>query len=198
MDCVFAVQGDDYILFGCEKASLSGSIFKYHDNESKIIKLSKNKLLGVVGEAYDKRHFNKLIKCNLDLYKFKNGHELTTEESASYIRTELAEGIRSHPHQCNCLLAGFDADGPKLYWLDYMGSYAKLLKAAHGYGAYLIYGIMDNYYQKPMTLQQGELIIEKCINELKTRFTANFDSFEIFKITKDGIEDVSDKFNRRN
>ena len=152
--------------------------------------------MACVGESYDKKNFPKLIKANMELYYFKNGNRLTTDETAAYIRKELAEGIRSSPHQCNCLVAGFDIDGPKLYWLDYLGSYAKLLKAAHGYGAYFLYGLMDNFYKKNLSLDDGENIIKKCINELKTRFAINMVDFDVFKITKDGIEDISNKFNK--
>jgi len=196
MDCVFGIQGKDYILLAGDRASVSNSIIKLQDTDHKILKLTNNQMIACVGEAYDKKNFSKYIKANMENYYFQNGQRLTTDETAAYIRKELAEGIRSSPHQCNCLIAGFDSDGPKLYWLDYLGSYAKLLKAAHGYGAYFLYGLMDNYYKKNLSLNEGEMIIEKCINELKTRFSINMVDFDIFKITKDGIEDISNKFNR--
>ena len=196
MDCVFGVQGKYYILLAGDRASVSNSIIKLQDTDHKIFKLANNQLIATVGESYDKQNFAKLIKANMELYYFQNGQRLTTDEAASFIRKELAEGIRSSPHQCNCLVAGFDSDGPKLYWLDYLGSYAKLLKAAHGYGAYFLYGLMDNFYRKDLNLAQGEDIIKKCINELKTRFSINMVDFDVFKITKDGIEDISNKFNK--
>ena len=43
---------------------------------------------------------------------------------------------------------------------------------------------------------EGEDIIKKCINELKTRFSINMVDFDVFKITKEGIEDISNKFNK--
>ena len=196
MDCVFGIQGNDYILLAGDRASVSNSIIKLQDTDHKIMKLTDNQMIACVGEAYDKKNFSKYIKANMENYYFQNGQRLTTDETAAYIRKELAEGIRSSPHQCNCLVAGFDTDGPKLYWLDYLGSYAKLLKAAHGYGAYFLYGLMDNYYKKNLSLNEGEMIIEKCINELKTRFSINMVDFDVFKITKDGIEDISNKFNK--
>ena len=195
MDCVFGIQGKDYILLAGDKASVSNSIIKFQDTDSKIWKLTDKQLLACVGESYDKKDFSKYLKANVDYYYFLNGQRLTTDETASFIRKELAEGIRSSPHQCNCLLAGYDEDGPKLYWLDYLGSYAKLLKAAHGYGAYFLYGLMDNFYKKDLNLEEGEFIIKKCINELKTRFSINMVNFDVFKITKEGIEDISKKFN---
>ena len=198
MDCVFGVQGKDFILLAGDRASVGNSIIKFQDSDHKIIKLANNQLMACVGESYDKKNFPKLVKANMELYYFQNGQRLTTDETATYIRKELAEGIRSSPHQCNCLVAGFDSDGPKLYWLDYLGSYAKLLKAAHGYGAYFLYGLMDNFYKKDLSLKEGEIIIKNCISELKTRFAINMVDFDVFKITKDGIEDISDKFNKVN
>ena len=196
MDCVFGIQGKDYILLAGDRASVSNSIIKLQDTDHKIMSLTNSQMIACVGEAYDKKNFSKYIKANMENYYFQNGQRLTTDETAAYIRKELAEGIRSTPHQCNCLVAGFDVDGPKLYWLDYLGSYAKLLKAAHGYGAYFLYGLMDNFYKKDLSLKDGEMIITKCINELKTRFSINMVDFDVFKITKDGIEDISDKFNK--
>ena len=196
MDFVFGIQGKDYILLAGDRASVSNSIIKLQDTDHKIMSLTNSQMIACVGEAYDKKNFSKYIKANMENYYFQNGQRLTTDETAAYIRKELAEGIRSSPHQCNCLIAGFDSDGPKLYWLDYLGSYAKLLKAAHGYGAYFLYGLMDNYYKKNLSLKDGEMIIEKCINELKTRFSINMVDFDVFKITKEGIEDISNKFNR--
>ena len=196
MDCVFGVQGKDYILLAGDRASISNSIIKLQDADHKLFKLTDKQVMACVGESYDKKDFPKFIKANMELYFFQNGQRLTTDEAAAYIRNQFAEGIRSSPYQCNCLLAGFDEDGPKLYWLDYLGSYAKLLKAAHGYGAYFLYGLMDNFYKKNMSLADGEDIIKKCINELKTRFSINMVDFDVFKITKNGVEDISNKFNK--
>lgn len=47
-------------------------------------------------------------------------------------RSELAYGIRNGPYMVNCLIAGFDQSHPQLYWVDYMGTLVKSVKAAHG------------------------------------------------------------------
>ena len=62
MDCVFAIQGKDFILLAGDRASISGSIIKFQDTDHKIWKLSNNQLLACVGEAYDKKNFAKLVK----------------------------------------------------------------------------------------------------------------------------------------
>ena len=51
----------------------------------------------------------------------------------------------------NILLGGIDADGPKLYWIDYLGSLVELEKAAHGYAEYFVYSTMDTLQKKVIT-----------------------------------------------
>ena len=71
-------------------------------------------------------------------------------------------------------------------------------KAAQGYGAYFLYGLMDNYYKKDFTFNDACDCVRKCIYELKTRFLVNIVDYDVFKITKDGIQDISDMFNKKN
>ena len=73
----------------------------------------------------------------------KNGIKLSIEDTANFIRNELAEAIRKGPYMVNCLLAGFEGDEPRLYWLDYLGTVVELKKAAHGYAEYLTNSTMD-------------------------------------------------------
>ena len=120
-----------------------------------------------------------MICCNSIsfIFLFDKGQRLTTDETVSYIRNLLATWIRSNPHQRNCLVTGLDIDGPKLYWLYYLWSYVRLLKAAHGYGAYFLYGLMDNFYKKNLSLAEAEIIVKNCIKEFKTRYLENSRNF---------------------
>ena len=194
MDCAFAVQGKDYILLATDKAVMT-SIIKLQDSDTKTIRLRDNQIMAACGDNHDRKTFSKLVQCNMDYYYYMNGNRLTTSEAASYTRSLLAEAIRKHPYQCNVLIAGCDVQGPKLYWIDYLGSMQQVTKGAHGYGAHFLYGIMDNYYKKDFDLESGEKCIKSCINELKTRFLVNMVKFNVYKISENGIEDVSVKFN---
>ena len=194
MDCAFAVQGKDYILLATDKAVMT-SIIKLQDSDTKTIRLSDNQIMAACGDNHDRKTFSKLVQCNMDYYYYMNGNRLSTSEAASYTRSLLAEAIRKHPYQCNVLIAGCDVQGPKLYWIDYLGSMQQVTKGAHGYGAHFLYGIMDNYYKKDFDLESAEKCIKSCINELKTRFLVNMVKFNVYKISENGIEDVSVKFN---
>jgi len=55
---------------------------------------------------------------------------MDTHETAHFIRSELAKSIRKSPIQANSMLAGYDENGPSLYWLDYMGTMTKVKHSA--------------------------------------------------------------------
>ena len=46
------------------------------------------------GEPGDAANFSELIKANMQLYSFRNGHTLSTHAAANYTRNELATALR--------------------------------------------------------------------------------------------------------
>ena len=146
MDCAFAIQGTDYILIASDR-SVARSIIKLQDSDDKLTLLSNTQILAACGEVSDRKSFSKLVFGELEYYYYRYNTRLDTDEVANYTRSVMAENLRKSPVQANCLVAGYDKDGPKLYWMDYLGSSSKVTKAAHGYGGHFLYGIMDNYYK---------------------------------------------------
>lgn len=104
--------------------------------------------MGVVGEHSDVLAFGDYVQKNLAFMEYKNGNKLSIDDTANFIRHELAEAIRKGPYSVNILLAGFEGDKPRLYWLDYLGSVIEVRKAAHGYAEYLVSSAMDTLEHK--------------------------------------------------
>ncbi len=122
--------------------------------------------------------------------KYKNGYGLSTDDTAQFIRSELAEAIRKGPYSVNCLLAGFEGDEPRLYWIDYLGSVIETSKAAHGYAEYLTSSVMDTLQSSELTEEQGLKIIDRCLNSMKDRFVISQSSFSIKVVRKEGVRIV--------
>ena len=81
-----------------------------------------------------------------------------------------------------------------MYWLDYLGSLQKVTKGALGYGSHFLYGIMDQFYNNDLSLEEGKKCIGACINELRTRFVIALSNFQVKLIDKSGISDISDLY----
>lgn len=139
--------------------------------------------------------FGDYIQKNLAYLEYKNGVKLSIDDTANFIRHELAEAIRKGPYSVNILLAGFEGDQPRLYWLDYLGSVVELKKAAHGYAEFLTSTVMDtletkvlNLIKQDMTEEEGISIMDRCLNSMKERFLLTQTSFTVKIIRKDGIK----------
>ena len=139
--------------------------------------------------------FGDYIQKNLAYLEYKNGVKLSIDDTANFIRHELAEAIRKGPYSVNILLAGFEGDQPRLYWLDYLGSVVELKKAAHGYAEFLTSTVMDtletkvlNLVMQEMTEEEGISIMDRCLNSMKERFVLTQTSFTVKIIRKDGIK----------
>merc|ERR1712154_410336 len=166
--------------------------FEYKkDDHDKMMKVSDNILMAVCGEAGDSVQFPEYIAKNVQLYKMKNGYELSPHAAANFTRRNLAEALRSRSSkQVNLLMAGYDKDeGPSLYFMDYLASLNKMPFAIHGYGSLFSLSIMDKYYQPGLDYEGVKELLMKCINEVQKRFLVNLGTFRVRIVDKNGITD---------
>nr|XP_006126016.2 proteasome subunit beta type-2 [Pelodiscus sinensis] len=167
-------------------------IGKLREDHDKMFKMSEKILLLCVGEAGDTVQFAEYIQKNVQLYKMRNGYELSPTAAANFTRRNLADYLRSRtPYHVNLLLAGYDEhEGPALYYMDYLAALAKAPFAAHGYGAFLTLSILDRYYKPSITREEAVELLKKCLEELQKRFILNLPSFSVRFIDKDGIHEM--------
>lgn len=158
-----------------------------------MFKRSSKLLMLVTGEAGDTVQFAEYMEKNIQLYKMKNGYELTPHAAANFTRRNLADSLRSSSaYMVNMLIAGFDdANGPELYFMDWLASLQKVPFAAHGYGAFFSLSIMDRYYKPGLNREEARELLQKCIDEVQRRFLVRLPDFFVRIVDKDGIQDVS-------
>ena len=68
--------------------------------------------------------------------------------------------------------------------MDYLASIHELSRCAHGYAAHFTLGLLDRFYKKDLTEEEGVEIIHRCILELETRFLVNRTGFVIKIVDK--------------
>jgi len=190
MECLIGIQGKDFVLLAAD-TKCARSVVTMKDDHDKMHKVSDNLLMAVCGESGDSVQFPEYISKNVQLYKMRNGYELSPHAAANFTRRNMAEALRSsRPKQVNVLLAGHDKDdGPSLYFLDHLASLHKMTFAIHGYGSLFAMSIMDKYYRPDMDYEQTKDLLMKCINEVQKRFLVNLGTFRVRVIDKCGIAD---------
>ncbi|XP_076364835.1 proteasome subunit beta type-2-like [Tachypleus tridentatus] len=157
-------------------------------------KLSDQLVMAASGEAGDTVQFAEFIEKNIQLYKMRNGYELSPSGAANFTRRNLMEYLRSRtPYLVNLLLAGYDKHtGPELYFMDYLATMAKVPYAAHGYGSFFTLSILDRYYRPDMTEEDAVALLEQCRLEIQKRFIVNLPSFKVRLVNKDGVHNLPD------
>lgn len=171
MECLIGIKGSDYVLVASDTIAARSIIALKKDND-KMFKLSKKLMMLVTGEPGDTVQFAEYIAKNIQLYKMRNGYELSPTAASHFTRKNLADYLRTYsPYYVNLLLAGYDEkQGPALFYLDYLASLSEVPFAAHGYGAYFTLSIMDRYYRKDMTQSEAYDLLCQCVDEVRCYF----------------------------
>ncbi|XP_014207133.1 proteasome subunit beta type-2 [Copidosoma floridanum] len=191
MECLLGIQCKDFVLVAADMTNAS-SIMVMKSDENKLYKLSDKLVMAVCGESGDAIQFSEYISKNLQLYKMRNGYELSPKASANFTRKNLADYLRSRtPYAVNLLMAGCDNEtGPELYFIDYLASSVKVPYAAHGYGGFFALSIMDRYHKCNMSVDDCYDLMKKCVREIHKRLIVNLPNFKVQKVSKDGIENL--------
>jgi 20S proteasome subunit beta 4 len=193
MECLIGIKGKDFVLMATD--SVAGrSIVAMKKDHDKMFSLSSKLLMSVSGEGGDTVQFAEYIAKNIQLYRMRNGYDLSTKAAASFTRRNMADYLRSNtPYFVNLLIGGFDeSDGSDLFYMDYLGSLVRVPFAVHGYGSFFSLSVMDRYYREDLTKEAALELLQKCIDEINTRFIINLTSFKVKIVDKDGIHVLAD------
>jgi len=96
MDTAFAIKGKDFVLL-VQDATVARSIFKLKETEDKTITMDGNKLMSLSGTFADAKNFSNHVQTNIHLYKYQHGYELSTKETANWMRMCMHKALRKNP-----------------------------------------------------------------------------------------------------
>lgn len=187
MDVVIGLTGKDYVMVLTDTAT-NRSIFNLKRDDNKIAMLDDHKVLACGGEPSSRTAFTEYISKNFALTTLKTGLELSNHAAAHFIRNELARAIRAKggAHNAQSILGGVDENGPAMYYLDYLGSLAKVPFTAQGYCAYFSLSVMDKHWKANMTLDEGKEVMKLCMEQLKSRFIVNNPTYRLVAVSSQG------------
>ena len=194
MDVLLGITTADAVLVATSKAAMRGiSVLK--DDDDKTRDLNSSTVMAFSGESGDTVQFAEYLLANIQLYGMRNGYEMSSTAVASYVRTELANALRSRrPYQINLLLGSYDkkTEKPVLHWIDYLAACVPLPYAAHGYASYYVLSLLDRHHRPDMSLEEGMELLKMCVDEIKRRIPLDFKGIHVKIIDKNGIKSSAD------
>lgn len=201
-DTAIAFRCNDYVLVAA--AGLNAFYYiKITDQEDKITQLDTHQVVACIGENGPRTNFTEYIKCNLALNRMRqHDRHSSCAATANFMRSTLANALRSRDgaYQVNCLFAGYDVPvsesddgegGPRLYYMDYLGTLQPVPYAAHGYGASFVIALLDAKWRPDLTPQEGLDLMQKCCDEVKRRVVVSNSFFFVKAVSAKGVEVVS-------
>ncbi|ELT93338.1 hypothetical protein CAPTEDRAFT_176004 [Capitella teleta] len=193
MECLIGIKGKDFVAIATDAKSARSIVQMKHDTD-KVYKMSDRVVMAVSGESGDTVQFAEYIAKNIQLYKMRNGYELSPHAAANFTRKNMADFLRSRtPYMVNLLMAGFDEEkGPSLFFMDYLASLVEVPYGIHGYGSYLSLGILDKFYREDLNREEVLELLRKCVQEIEKRFIVNLGTFKIKIVDKDGVHVLDD------
>ncbi|UKJ87723.1 proteasome subunit beta type 2 [Theileria orientalis] len=191
MDTLIGIRGRDFVAVATDTYEKYGVITMKNDDDSKIMQIDDSKLLLLAGPLGDRSQFGEYIRKSVHYLRYRTSFNMTTKSMAHFVRQQLAEYLRKSPYQVDLLVAGYDFDGPQLYWVDYLASSTSIDRAVHGYGGNLLRGLLDKEYHQNLTVEEAVRLLKKCRHEVKNRFLLSQSNFRAKVIDKNGVHDVS-------
>jgi 20S proteasome subunit beta 4 len=71
-----------------------------------------------------------------------------------------------------------------------MGSCQEMDKAAHGYAAHFLYGLLDRHWKPNMPLSEGIELMKSCIEEMQRRFILAQPKFQLKCVDVAGVREL--------
>ncbi len=141
---------------------------------------------GLVG---DFQTLVRIMRAQANLYEIETGSPITTRAMAKLVSNFLYSR-KMAPLFVNTTIAGVDADGPKLYTMDAIGSLMEDTVGVSGSAMELAVGVLEAGYSKDITVKAGKALIEKAIRVAIGRDALSGDGMDILVITAAGPEET--------
>ncbi|XP_045130863.1 proteasome subunit beta type-2-like [Portunus trituberculatus] len=192
LQCLIGMKFNDFVLMATDMSQLQRIMVQKSDDD-KMYQLSSHLVMAVAGEAGDTTQFAEYIAKNIQLYKMRNGYELSPSAAVHFTRHTLATHLRSRePYTVNLLMGGYDpkTEAAELFYMDFLGASVPVNFYGFGYGGMFTLSITDREYRPDMTEDEAYELMKKCISEVKRRFIVNLPKFRVRLISKDGLKDL--------
>lgn len=194
MEVACGIAFKDFAIVATDSVSVNFGILMVKHNLKKMYHLTDKLLMGVNGETGDTDQFAEYVEKNIQLYKIRNGFELSPKAAATWIQRTLASYLRSRtPYTVNLIIAGYDDEnGAELYYIDNLATMNKVPYALHGYAMMFGFGVIDKLYNENMNEQEAYELMKRILYQLNKRVAASVPVFNVKIVKKDGIHNLED------
>jgi proteasome beta subunit len=189
---------DGVVMAGDRKTTAGGQIIM-NKNKQKVDPINEYIVISGTGTSSDIELFKKLIRSELKLKELRDKKRPTVGEAANLIAMIAYKNIRQPamiPFMAGLMVGGYNVDGTaELYTVEPAGSTEKItdFDANFSSGMPYILGMLEKNYKKDLTIEEGIELAIDAIKSATERDPASGYGVDVFTITKEGINQVSNQ-----
>ncbi|MEM0449519.1 MAG: archaeal proteasome endopeptidase complex subunit beta [Methanomassiliicoccales archaeon] len=181
------------VILASEKRATMGNVIAHKDVQ-KVFKIDDNLGLTTAGLVGDAQLLARYIKAEVELYRLKRNTRMSVKSAATLISNILHRGGGSMGfYYVGLILGGIDRTGGHVYSLDAAGGSIRDDYVAVGSGSLFAYGVLEDLYEKGMTMDEGIDLTIRAMNAAMKRDSASGDGINIVCITKDGYKELTEE-----
>jgi len=158
----------------------------------KIYKIQDNIGAGISGLGGDAKSLVDTMRSESNLYRMRKEKKIPTN-SLARLTSNIFHERKLMPYIVSMILAGYDSDGPRLYFLDPAGGSLEEEKfASAGTGSSVAYGVLEQKYRVNMRKENALELATQSIQQAIERDAATGDKISVVDIDEDGYRELSD------
>ncbi len=176
---------DKGVLLAAEKRATMGSFIASKD-VNKILFVSDKVAITTAGGVGDAQSLARILRAELELYKYSRGQPLTIQGSATLLANML-QGNKYYPYFVQIIIAGYDS-APQLFDLDLFGGLLEEKYTSTGSGSIVAYGVLDEGFKQNMKEEDAVELAYRAIRAAVRRDSASGEGIDVLVITKDSVK----------
>lgn len=145
--------------------------------------------LTIAGGVGDAQMLVRLLRAELELYRYGKGKPMTVQAAATLLANVL-QGNKYFPFMVQLIIAGYD-NQPALYDLDPFGGLIPEKYVSTGSGSVTAYGLLDEHFKDNLSKDEAVRLAVKAVNAAMKRDSATGEGVDAIVITADQLKRLS-------
>ncbi len=182
------VTFDGGVVVAADKRATMGTFIAAKDVE-KIALIGDRIAITIAGGAGDGQQLARMLRAELELYKYSKGKQLSVQGAATLLANVL-QGTKYYPYFVQIIVAGFDSE-PRLYDLDLAGGLFPEKYVSTGSGSVVAFGLLDEHFKDNLKQEDAVKLAIRSINSAMKRDNATGEGIDVLVISKDSARRLS-------
>jgi proteasome beta subunit len=131
-----------------------------------------------------------ILRAEARYFSLREGVPISTR-AAARLTANILHAYSFYPYLANLLIAGFDGNGPQIFFLDIDGSMTEEKMASIGSGSPVAYGVLENEFKEGMSVKEAVQVAARAIKTAMKRDIATGNEIMLAVITEKGYKEFS-------